>query len=1398
MSSCDESNIIKNYIVQSPSDFDILSACTGFYTNNIYNCTGDTLTLHSPTVSANAINATTLSACSGIWTSSLSGCSPITVHDELILLSGLTFSAITEDNSLTQILVRDSVSGLVKYINFSDIDQDNTLTNILAKDPITGEIKYRSVESIISAATSGDTFVTGFTYDNSNNLTVTRNDNVSITTNISQFTGLTVNGGLSATTISATTFYGDGSNLTGIPHTTDTFVTGGTYNPSTVNLDFSGNTGFVPFTVDVSLLKDDTNTFVTGFTYDNSNTFTITDNSGATFNATINTVTGLTVNGGLSATTISACTGIYTSNLYGCSPITVNDRLILLSGLTFSSITEDNSLTQILSRDSSDGSVKYRDVNTIIGAASADTFVTGFTYDNINTFTITDNSGTTFNSSINVLSATTISATTYFGDGSNLTGIPHTTDTFVSGGTYSDITDIITFTNTTGGTFNVTGITDTFVTGVTLNPGNYELTTSRNDTFNILTDLSILASDVKVTGGTYDINTGIVTFTNNSGGTFNVTGFTSGMTDSYTTDAYISGTEIKFDNNIQGVNFYRVDLLPLLSGKTNVTLFNSYTSTTDSTLATKVDGGLNVGAGSGSIFRDKTGTTLNFRTLSGGTNTTVTTVGDLNVIDVTIPTDQNTFITGFTYDDINTFTITRNDGTAFTQTINVLSATTISATTFYGDGSNLTGIPHTTDTFVSGGTYSDSTDIITFTNTTGGTFNVTGITDKFVTGGTYNAVTVNLDFSGNSGFSPFTVDVSDLKDDTNTFVTGFTYDDINTFTISDNSGSTFDASINVLSATTISATTYFGDGSNLTGISTGNTTITAYTYDNANTFTISDSSGSTFDASINIMTGLTINGDLNVNGTISGETLNLTSTPSNDNSQTQVLVRNNSSGVVEYRDASTFSGSSGSNTFVTGFTYNDNNTFTIFDNDGGSFPATFNQVSGLTVNGTLSATTLDGNTILSGGTNLLTIIDDRDDFVTGTTFGGNQAILTRNDGTEVFKLSGSSSVQLTNPSSNKIDIDVTIPPGSNTFVTGFTYDNANTFTISDNDGGSFPATINQVSGLTVNGILSATTISGGTLYGDGSNLTGIPHTTDTFVTGGTYNPSTINLDFSGNPGFSPFTVDVSALKDDTNTFVTGFTYDNSNTFTINDNSGTTFNTTINTVTGLTVNGTLSATTLDGNTILSGGTNLLTIIDDRDNYVTGTTFGSNQSVTTTRDGVDVLKLSGGTNVTLSNPSGNQIKFDVTIPSGSNTFVTGFTYDNANTFTISDNVGSTFNATINTVTGLTVNGILSATTYFGDGANLTGIATAPTLISLTADYTGVTTDYTFNCTTNTFTVTLPTAIGVKGKIYVIKNSGTGRITVDTTSSQTIDGSTSILIKTQYLSRTVQSNGSDWIVI
>jgi hypothetical protein len=130
-----------------------------------------------------------------------------------------------------------------------------------------------------------------------------------------------------------------------------------------------------------------------------------------------------------------------------------------------------------------------------------------------------------------------------------------------------------TFTKNDGSTFDLDlsalDVNDTFITGMTFNPSNYQITATRNDGFSTSPiDLSILSADVTITGGTYDIDSGVVTFTNNSGGTFDVSGFTSGMTDSYTTSANISGNSITFDNNINGSNFYNVDLTPVLSGIT--------------------------------------------------------------------------------------------------------------------------------------------------------------------------------------------------------------------------------------------------------------------------------------------------------------------------------------------------------------------------------------------------------------------------------------------------------------------------------------------------------------------------------------------------------------------------------------------------------------------------------------------------------------------------------------------------------------------------------------------------------------------------------------------------------------------------------------------------------------
>jgi hypothetical protein len=151
------------------------------------------------------------------------------------------------------------------------------------------------------------------------------------------------------------------------------------------------------------------------------------------------------------------------------------------------------------------------------------------------------------------LTATTISAATYL-------GLP--LDVYVTGGTYSAGT--ITFTNNSGGTFPVSGITsnagnqwliptgdtvtvesnyqyfiygDLIVVGTLILEPNSQLVVINGDVINsggtitnngTISDIEIPLFDTKVTGGTY--SAGTITFTNNSGGTFNVTGLTTSFT----------------------------------------------------------------------------------------------------------------------------------------------------------------------------------------------------------------------------------------------------------------------------------------------------------------------------------------------------------------------------------------------------------------------------------------------------------------------------------------------------------------------------------------------------------------------------------------------------------------------------------------------------------------------------------------------------------------------------------------------------------------------------------------------------------------------------------------------------------------------------------------------------
>ncbi len=70
---------------------------------------------------------------------------------------------------------------------------------------------------------------------------------------------------------------------------------------------------------------------------------------------------------------------------------------------------------------------------------------------------------------------------------------------------------------------------------------------------------------------------------------------------------------------------------------------------------------------------------------------------------------------------------------------------------------------------------------------------------------------------------------------------------------------------------------------------------------------------------------------------------------------------------------------------------------------------------------------------------------------------------------------------------------------------------------------------------------------------------------------------------------------------------------------------------------------------------------------------------------------------------------------------------------------------------------------------------------------------------NATAGAITVTLPNAT-TTFNFYTVKktDSSSYAITVNTTSSQTIDGGSSIIISSQYLSLTFATDGSNWFIV
>jgi len=411
--------------------------------------------------------------------------------------------------------------------------------------------------------------------------------------------------------------------------------------------------------------------------------------------------------------------------------------------------------------------------------------------------------------------------------------------------------------------------------------------------------------------------------------------------------------------------------------------------------------------------------------------------------------------------------------------------------------------------------------------------------------------------------------------------------------------------INSISATTISATTYFGDGSNLTGIS--NTFVTGFTYNDANTFTISNNDGTSFNSSINIMTGFTVN-----NGVGDGfVTINSTSG--------QELEINQRGVNFNYSTPNIQVGTTGANMMI-------GSTGGIGSYPSGTYP-------GLNLN-----TTTGDIFLFNGG------------------YGGFGAVMDFQGGNirDIHDIQSSSNWPLKlygGPG----------PNDANDGIQMYTADNLNVYTKKFEikaDTGTPNAYFTNINNFGVN-----TTTPQHTLDVNGTTrLLGLTANTLNLVTTPTLNNSATDIlvrnSSTGEVEYRP----VSGITPDTNTFVISGTYvDSTDTLSLLRNDGNFVNVTGITdtfTTGSTYdNGTATATFTrnDGNTYTLD----LSTIDVNDTFVTGTTFSSNQATVTRNDGVDVLLLTGGTKISLSNPSSNQIKIDVT-PELNITTVSSTTY------------------------------------------------------------------------------------------------------------------------------------------
>jgi hypothetical protein len=84
-----------------------------------------------------------------------------------------------------------------------------------------------------------------------------------------------------------------------------------------------------------------------------------------------------------------------------------------------------------------------------------------------------------------------------------------------------------------------------------------------------------------------------------------------------------------------------------------------------------------------------------------------------------------------------------------------------------------------------------------------------------------------------------------------------------------------------------------------------------------------------------------------------------------------------------------------------------------------------------------------------------------------------------------------------------------------------------------------------------------------------------------------------------------------------------------------------------------------------------------------------------------------------------------------------------------------------------------------------------------VTINSSYTATTSDYMIDVTGGTFNVTLPSAVGIQGRLLVVKNNGGGAVTVQPVLGQNIDDKPFVVLG-ETNSIQLASNGSNWVAM